>query len=201
MVYRTLGCISDARIKTACGKATRIWKAIRVQDGLPIENPAVLKDMWVNVELGREGQAMDDIRRCDSSAESQQIFEKSFLTVLHHGDVIIHSANGCDPPHVDMTRLRTKNPLELLHGKSLSDPQIPKPSPDSAPSSDGDSTRGLCGQRVHYRIVFAELCKPLRSEESLAVIFLALSQVCQGKCGTVRNKHYPDLRTSSPKDS
>ena len=43
--------------------------------------------------------------------------------------------------------------------------------------------------QVHYRIVFREVCTPLRDAPSLSVVFTALADVCEGQLYSVHERY------------
>ena len=76
--------------------------------------------------------------------------------MLHHGDVIIHSQAGREPPHPDNLRLHQENTVNLIRRRPMKD------------------------LRIHYRIVFKELCTPLLDAPSIPAIWNTLVEVTEG---------------------
>lgn len=179
-VFRTLGLISSTRTELEAGKGTRIWKAVEVRDGSPIGDPAVLKDVWRHEELGREGDIHESILHCDSSQEAQDSLSQGTLTVLHYGDVLLHSV-ATEHPYIDYTRQHPQNALRFMQDQPLTDSRFLSAGEQIKPHvlSEGGE-RLLLGRRVHYRIVFKELCTPLFSGHRLAAVFRAIGDVCEG---------------------
>ena len=179
-VYRTLEVLSTTRTELETGKGTRIWKAVELMDGVPHGMPVVLKDVWRHEELGREGDTLAAIRDCDPSEDARKLLSQRTLTVLHHGDVVLRSP-VVELPYVDYNRLHSQNAVRFLQNKPLTDSRFMSAGPPIPPhyvTSRG--LRILLGRRLHYRIVFKELCVPLHSEKSLSGVFTGLKDVCEG---------------------
>lgn len=191
-VYRTLELLSCTRGELEMGKGTRVWKAIEVRDGSARGPPVILKDVWRHEELGREGDNLETLRQLEPTPATPRILSQSLLTVLHHGDVVIRSKAGQNP-HLDRTRLHTKNALRFLRGESLADTQFTLPEgrvePPFIPSS---GRRVLYGSRIHYRIVYKESCFPI-VKQPLDVVFKALGDVCEGTVQYFYLMHQPIL--------
>ena len=54
-VYRTIQSLDESGNSHLLGRGTRVWKAVRVQDGRDIGSPVALKDAWVEGSRQREG--------------------------------------------------------------------------------------------------------------------------------------------------
>ncbi|KAJ3529562.1 hypothetical protein NM688_g7838 [Phlebia brevispora] len=174
--FRSLEQIARSRSKHVIGKNTRVWKAVRIVNDVPADDIVVLKDAWVNVELGREGAALDQIQQYDNSEEFQERFSTNFLTVLCHGEVVMHSKR--ERPHCDRTRDHTRNAEAFKTGKPLPDPDylVSRPLPVQRLRLRDPI---LSGCKVHYRIVFKEYCTSLRLSTPCSRVFTALAQATE----------------------
>ncbi|KAJ3524187.1 hypothetical protein NM688_g8604 [Phlebia brevispora] len=166
-VYRTLQLISDSGAQTIRGRGTRVWKVVRVEDGEEHGEPMVLKDTWVDTNRRREGTTLDEIRNAERIPDHQVFVDRIFLTREWDGDVFQDAARTI----IDSTPDFTPSPDDL--------PQSPRMSTPSASGSTSVEQRAVV-PKVHYRIVFKEVCKPVHSETSLRKIFVALAQTAAG---------------------
>ena len=149
-IYRTMDIVFDAGSDRLLSRGTRVWKAIRIQNGAPVGNPVVLKDAWVSTGRQREGDIDARIRRSAMTLheDDHARLVDMLLTVLAHGDVVV--ANAPD---------RTADLAETLKRKRY----------------------GRLGpSQTHYRIVYREVCTPLRDELSLQVVYKAVGDICCG---------------------
>ncbi|KAJ3552127.1 hypothetical protein NM688_g4317 [Phlebia brevispora] len=167
-VYRTLDALSQGG-QGIVGGATRVWKAVKVENGEEVGEAVALKDSWVWEDGNREGLVDASIRASCASDEQKAALDKSFLTVLAHGDILVDGA-------ADRTR------AAVTPGKATGK------APDH--SERDPYTQPHDRSRIHYRIVYKEVCKPLRSTSSLYTVFKTLSDACHGlealyKCGWV----------------
>ncbi len=179
-VYRTLALLSDAGACALRGRGTRVWKAIKIEDGEKCGEPVALKDSWVDAGRPREGYILTQMRGYNNSERLPGYAEKVFLTAECYGDVFVDSELG----HVDAVR-----PFLMPESKSLSESDR-NPPPRTA-ISGGDAlsshnktrqdTHPTVGRQVHHRIVFKEICTSLYRERSLAKIFRLLGQTVGGK--------------------
>ncbi|KAJ3554316.1 hypothetical protein NM688_g3173 [Phlebia brevispora] len=167
-VYRTLEVLSQGGQNTV-GGAARVWKAVKVENGEEVGEPVALKDSWVWEDRKREGHVDSSIRASCADDEQKAALGKSLLTVLAHGDVLIDGAT-------DRTRA------------AVTPPKASGKVPDSL--GRDPVTQPYDRSRIHYRIVYKEVCEPLRSTSSLYTVFKTLSDACHGlevlyKCGWV----------------
>ncbi|KAF7790466.1 hypothetical protein EIP86_001421 [Pleurotus ostreatoroseus] len=58
--YRTLGVLSDSGASRLLSRGTRVWKAVRIVNGEETGEPVALKDVWVDSDREREGDALVD---------------------------------------------------------------------------------------------------------------------------------------------
>lgn len=183
-VYRSLELISDGPTNSVPGSKTWVWKVVRIVDGVPQGEPMVLKDSWIQEEWAREGDTLERLRQKNDAPDAQKAFARHFLTVVHHGDVIICTRN--EPTHMDRTRSHQDNAKAYLSGKPLTDERYSPPGTRPGPPKKvGLHDNPLSGRVVHYRIVYKEICKPLDLAMSLSVVFPALGKACQGESDSI----------------
>ncbi|KAJ3555679.1 hypothetical protein NM688_g2445 [Phlebia brevispora] len=96
-IYHTLDMLSpgDADI---VGRGTRVWKAVRINDGKAVGDPVALKDSWVSNRHDREGDVRARISESAAGSGHQTDLERSLLTVLAHGDVSVDGVVDCTRP-------------------------------------------------------------------------------------------------------
>ena len=178
-VYRTLEVISSLAVERDTAKATRIYKAVELKNGTPHGKPVVLKDVWRQEELGREGDTLAAIRECDSSQAARDLIAQRTLTVLHHGDVVLRSP-AVAHPYLDYTRTHVDNAQQFAQKLPLCDPRFLRTG-EVLESHYGkeDGRRCLLGRMFRYRIVFKEICTTL-SHAPFPEVFAAIRDVCEG---------------------
>lgn len=193
--YRTLKLLSGSTLEDVRDGGTRVWKAVRIEDGEECGEAVVLKDAWADADLMAEGLILDKIRGFDCEPEKRDYIDTHFPTLLFHGDVFL------DPGRTTLDCARSLSPatngfvdsadiartrLSVSSGEHLKlDPKA------SEPTEYG---------RVHYRIVMKEVGRAISRQDSPIVIFAMLAQVVFGKSashcsGTLcSQKHVAALR-------
>ncbi|KAJ3552849.1 hypothetical protein NM688_g3933 [Phlebia brevispora] len=151
-VYRTMELLSEPSTHDLRGRGTRVWKAIKVQNGQGIGEPVALKDAWIDSYREREGVIDSRIRASAISEAQKGVLEMCLLTVLCHGDVFV--ANTLD------TTLRLQGDSSLT---------------EHSTSRHGIHPSGR--YQVHYRIVYKEIGTSLYEVTSLATVCKALKEV------------------------
>lgn len=158
--YRTLSLLSDSGAESLLGNGTRVWNAVKIEDGHQCGEPVALKDSWVDPARCAEGATFESIHKTNRSPEAQRLFvsvECHDDVLLYHGDhLILDYTPSCAP---DGPFSLYRNRAELI-GAASPEPKLQR--------------------KVHYRIVFKEVCRPLREETSLVTIFSALAQTALG---------------------
>lgn len=170
--YHTLELIVSSQCEMK-GKGTQVWRAVELRDGSPYRDPVVLKDVWRHGELVQEGSIIQSIRDSVTSETERLLLDDHLPTVLHHGDVVIHSGSTLNPPHLDATQTHIRNLQTLCAGQQLAEPSILQPGTRLGPylsgAFDSEGRSEIRGRRIHYRIVFKEDCLPLHREKSLGM--------------------------------
>ncbi|KAJ3557297.1 hypothetical protein NM688_g1545 [Phlebia brevispora] len=165
-VYRTLELLSCSGAQILLGRGTRVWKVVQVENGEERGHPMILKDVWVNPGRKREGTILEELRRADYSPYSRQDFECAYLSRVLDGDVF----NGPASMNLDGTQAFG------LEEESASDREKRSSSADSPHSTSVLAPFPSIDCKVHYRIVFREVCRSISSEPSLVAIFRAFAQ-------------------------
>ena len=161
-VYRTQELLSISRIDYPVGKGTRVWKAVKLENGAERGEPVALKDSWVDEHRTREGYTIASINKSAVEDELTEAIKTALLTVETHGDVVVEGL-------LDRTR-----PFPTEDASTNSPAEA---STSSSSCASPHHTESL----VHYRIVFKEVCEPLAEESSISRIFRALVDICKGK--------------------
>lgn len=157
--YRTVDLLYKPEVSEIRSKGTRVWKAVPLDHGLPCGPPVVLKDVWTNPMFESEGSNLEKIR---VAAEATALPANCFLTVLSHGDVLLQNTT------IDCTRSFLSSseaffaPCTRSELLDFLEPDLSQP--EAIP-------------RIHYRIVFAEICRPIHRERSPVLVFRALAQL------------------------
>ncbi|PSS30941.1 hypothetical protein PHLCEN_2v2510 [Hermanssonia centrifuga] len=175
-VYRTLEVLSKSSASVLHGPGTRVWKAVRVVDGHDYGDPVVLKDCWVSCDRQREGTIHERLRNANSSDAFREAFENMFLTVEQHGDVVIDPGIQRQP---DLTPLIM--PPEEMKKNGYNIPPVSatlKPRAARSLWREITYTKSRHERKVHYRIVFKEICKSIKHATSLQEVFKALGEIC-----------------------
>ncbi|KAI5996896.1 hypothetical protein F5J12DRAFT_725499 [Pisolithus orientalis] len=184
--YQTTKVISDFGVDGVSGRGTRIFKVhLRSRDGKLDAEPVVLKDSWRESDRDREDkileQIFDDLRKLGTEVEQEA--RQYFLTVVEAGDVTVHGM-------IDGT-------TSLLHGSdlpadcasyALSVDGILKAKPtrsseglaQSLPSVPGATKHSKIQHRIHFRLVFKEVCTPIHELQHLGTAFQTLQDVLKG---------------------
>lgn len=167
-VYRTMELLSDLSTQGFEGRGTRVWKAIRLEDGRECGEPVALKDCWVNPACAPEAESIEAIREAASTAEARSTLDCLLPNVECHGDVLI----DVDLKILDYTRIfafmdqtERQNPGAHSRHEILREQQ----------------QRKTKASLVHYRVVYKQVGRnTLHQESSLATIFGSLAHVATG---------------------
>ena len=167
-VYRTQELLSIFNEDRICSRGTRVWKAIRVENGHEIGEPVALKDSWIDGRRAREGCTIANIKQSAARCGESESIDAALLTVVIHGDVAVEGLQ-------DRTRAFPRDTPLDSHTKDPTD----SPPRNNNPSL-GEVPRDSPYQ-VHYRIVFKEVCESLADKKSISNVFKALFDTCEGK--------------------
>lgn len=174
-IYRTLQLLSSPLVSDFQSRGTRVWKAVLLEGGEPSGAPVALKDVWADPSMPSEGAIYRDIHASSVKTDLDTPSEY-LLTPLAHGDVVLNDALDCTPlfppssASSDACKPRTRNEIpDLL---------------------DTEPTR-----KVHYRMVFAQVCRPIHQETSPGVIFQTLAQAAYGVLLDLIHNSWADRHT------
>lgn len=159
--YRTLDVLQDKGSRQLLGKATRVWRAVRIEVGKETGPVVVLKDCWVNPTIPREGENIRRIRKA-ILAQNSQSATRFFLDVVWDGDVL---ANG-DVKTPDFT-LPFASKIAVIDQEQHTRPE---------------SAKAVTSNRlIHYRIALLPVGnRSVHQETSLPTIYRALSNAASG---------------------
>lgn len=167
-LYRTLDIISASATKELHGRGTRVWRAVLLKDGKETGEPVALKDTWVDDEGQSEGAKILAIRNTERTTTVFPDFvDHSFLNVQLHGNVFLDD----DQTVPDCTRNFDSDVLPTLSASQT----------DQVITTKKDR-QGRTSRKVHYRIVFEEVLRPIHREYSLRKIFEYLAYATVGMC-------------------
>ncbi|EED78584.1 predicted protein [Postia placenta Mad-698-R] len=187
--YRTIRWLSDDGANGLRGRGTRVWEVcILSDDGEEGVDRFALKDQYIDAGRQREGMIIEELRNTETDNATRDIIDRSLLTVEHHGDVYVEGM-------LDHTRnLMTRRGEPNSHF-SFKLQQVPEDGVEDTTTAklSKQTLAGVCHYqtpeelrtppaqknytyhaKVHYRIVFKEVCKPLREYTSLKDIFYIL---------------------------
>lgn len=207
-VYRTEKLVSDVGANHIRGRGTRVWQVKKVSRNHRVgKTDFILKDSWVDSGRQREGKVLAAIRASTKDATITAQLNKILLTMSMHGDVYIGDTvdQTVSGDYRDTIIRDNKVTFSLNHvspnqtatgssGEELNDNKAGKavviridepvgdyrdPPPIEEPE---DAIEPLYySSKVHYRIVFEEVCVPLHSITSLRHYVYMLLKACLGK--------------------
>lgn len=153
--YCTQRLVSSIGADTIRGRGTQVWE-VKELDENKVEMPRflILKDSWANEErtsLREELIHREILETNDLDDQSFQILHRSLLTCLNAWDVTVETPSGREPD--------TTCPI-MLRGR--------------------DSTYGPHREKIHHRIIFAEVGTTILEVHSLYSAFQYLAQVALG---------------------
>lgn len=187
-VYVTTGLpLCDFRADSVEGRSTRVWKAYRLSD--PTKTEVALKDIWMTKDSKTEGDTLHMLTSDMTPLEAQH-----FLTVVCDGVVTI---NGEDdnthtlamrgvPPKVIGHYLtatpdeNSKIPISQLITPGSQRTRSRGHTPHTTGPKRVQDKRVTFTERVHYRIIFKEVGKPLHEILSFKTVCSALCDIVKG---------------------
>lgn len=185
--YQTIRLISDVGAEALRGRGTRVWEVRELQrDGKEDPTPLVLKDSWVDADRLREGNILEEIRKSAIANDLEEEFDLYFLSVKTFGDVYINgspdhthslSKRGCTTEEGHVKPLKVK--VQPTTRKKLKSGLGPAGAP-TLPMNQSKE-RLTYEEKVHHRIVFKDVGITIGEVESLADVFLCLSDVTKGE--------------------
>ncbi|KAI0085289.1 hypothetical protein BDY19DRAFT_996840 [Irpex rosettiformis] len=188
--YVTHQVLANISAEVMQGKATRVWRGKGVDEkGRPTGHNMVIKDCWIDTDRKREGDILAEIleaAKTSTNPNHLQNIKDHFLTVVHHGDVLV---DGVKDTTLSLRR-GTEFPeprrfLDLVRSSAAK--EVDKP-PAGLVTLGEDAAVWLRGFRSddksHYRIVFdsEENCDPIDTLTSGRAIWNAFIGAFIGVC-------------------
>jgi hypothetical protein len=179
IVFRTELILSDFATDALRGRGTRVFKARKLNPatGQVGREPVATKDIWVDDDCDREEWIRAKIEE-GANEEDALLIQQYFMTVLHHGDVLIF---GQTDHTRNLVMHQADFPSEVrfpLRRKQDSGRPEPVPSSGSSPFSHIPGfTRVPHAEycryhaKVHYRIVYRKVAQALHDIQNFAVGF------------------------------
>ncbi|KAF8909747.1 hypothetical protein CPB84DRAFT_1765365 [Gymnopilus junonius] len=176
--YRTVKVLSDFRADALRGRATRVFEAKEIEGGEVVSGPSVvIKDSWMDADRDTEG----DIQRAvlhDLPKELHQYFRE----IVADNYVLA----GDEVDHTSLVHLRgleitdaSKYRLPIVKDDSHVEPQQSL-GLEIDPDLHESATEGfIYYPKVHYRIIFKDVCQPLEEVRSWPTIYKALGDVVE----------------------
>ena len=180
-VYRTLQLLACPERYRPKSRGTRVWKAVRLENGEPCGEPVVLKQAWVDVTREREGTMHTNILQAALSEECQSSLQDSLLTTLTHGDVFVAGRQDCT------RRVPVDDTDDVDDAESASDLADHTASYVSSTKGRVTSWWSSTIQQVYYRAVYKEIGVPLHHLSSLKTVFSVLAEACKSTCPPILN--------------
>ncbi|KAF7790468.1 hypothetical protein EIP86_001423 [Pleurotus ostreatoroseus] len=165
-LYRTLDVLSDSGAVRVVSRGTRVWKAVKIENGMPTGAPVALKDAWVDSSRHREGYIHSQVLQSNYLSKERPKFQRYFVTVQTHGDVF----QGDEQDRtLDLDIVDTSTST----GGSGDEHASGSPHPHAAIKAGPHF-------QIHYRIIYGEVGEPLAETTSLRKVFMALMHTVQG---------------------
>lgn len=195
--YRTQRLVSSIGAETIRGRGTRVWE-VKELDANKVEksDSSILKDSWGDEKRLREELVNKKIRDTKNLDDSQsEMLQQSLLTCLNSWDVTVETLWGRKPDSTRKVMLRgqdakhrgTVNVKKNLDASKRVAPKLP---------AKGTLSQGATiepqhiryGEKIHHRIVFAEVGITIQEVGSLYEAFQYLAQVALGACTSSLNQ-------------
>ena len=186
-VYQTTRIIFDYGADALRGRGTRVFEALRLEDNIEVGEPVVIKDVWVDNGQEREDRILSQLFN-EADDKDKELVKKYFQTVLACGNVIIDGkvdhtrdliTRGKDIPTGCKFYLPTKAPRP----EYLSSTGFTQSWDQFELSRAPPTTHRRFAPKVHYRVVFKDVGKPLHEVRNLRDGFQLLVDAIAGKCG------------------
>ncbi|KAJ3558267.1 hypothetical protein NM688_g1024 [Phlebia brevispora] len=169
-IYRTLDLLSATGLEVLNGRGTRVWRAVALEAGEEVGEHVALKDTWTDPERQMEGDIYERIRAAERQEEYQADIDSRLPTIVYHGDV---RSRGDNYKGLDCTPWFSTDAVGDASHPTTSRRELGRERKDHVELFEGV----IPERRVHYRIVFKDVCRSLYQETSLASVFHALSQI------------------------
>ncbi|EKM53940.1 uncharacterized protein PHACADRAFT_209774, partial [Phanerochaete carnosa HHB-10118-sp] len=189
--YRTVRLISELGASTIRGRGTRVWEVVELDkpSGQAVGlRTYVVKDIWLDKGRRSEGIALEELYKKVSGTDAEDIFKKSFMTTRRYGDVYVHGRRPDITDCFKLSRLQSA-PLPSCP-EFLRIPIGPEPlkvvttrqGTVTVANQAGNFPRQYTrySDKVHHRVVFNEVGKPIFQVKSLHKAFSHIGQVFLG---------------------
>jgi Fungal protein kinase len=194
--FLTIKLINSYGAEPFRGRGTRVFKAIEIeQDGSEKGLPVVLKDIWVDNDLAREGAILAQLHS-EADSEDKQLVKKHFLNTECHGDVWTDDATLDDTYNALMRKLDlTTRKTFQLQKESLRRHQPATGSEGLRAVSriQAPQTHPRYAHKTHYRIVFKEEGITIDRITTLPQVMTVLNEIVSG--ASLYDMTYPWART------
>lgn len=184
--FQTVKVLADFAADSLLGRGTRVWEGFFIDEP---EKPRVLKDVWVENDRELEGDVLKTLRKeYHKLGNTEHKFDDYFLTMAAHGKVQVFSHDVDDTlsmmngQELDMERV-----LALDIPLAIPEQQTPRSTSRAVSSGMGPNPQEVrriapvtFRRRIHYRITFKEVAKPLYTVVDLEAHFKALKDTITG---------------------
>lgn len=171
--YRTLESLWSDGARRAISKGTRVWKAVRIEEGVPTGNSVVVKDAWVDSTRDREGYVHSQVMQSYLLSEDSSPYQGAFTTIQAHGDVWIE-----DEQDTTLCFYDTSDSSESV--EALADEEMSGNEDTSYAPHPQAAIKNELRFQVHYRVVYGEVGQSLYDITSLRVILEKLADAVIG---------------------
>lgn len=93
--FRTKSLLSNGGGCYLHGRGTRVWEAVRLENGMETDELVALKDSWVDGYREREAVVNARIRGSATSSDERDKLDRLMLPIAAHGDVYISGTLDC----------------------------------------------------------------------------------------------------------
>ncbi|KAI5994284.1 hypothetical protein F5J12DRAFT_962663 [Pisolithus orientalis] len=182
--YQTTNVIFDFGADGVTGRGTRVFEVYPTpRDGKLDAEPVVLKDSWRECDRDREDKILQkifgDLREL-KGIEAENEARKYFLTVVEAGDVIVNGTVDGTASLLHASDLPADCPSYALpvDGKRKAKPtRSSEGLPPSFSCVSGATNHSKIHHRIHFRLVFQEICTPIYKLQRLDTVFQTLQDI------------------------
>ncbi|KAI0089643.1 hypothetical protein BDY19DRAFT_1070382 [Irpex rosettiformis] len=189
--YITHQVLANISAEAMQGRATRVWRGKQTDErGRPIGHNMVIKDCWIDTDRKREGDILSEIleaAKTSSNPDHLSNIKNHFLTVVHHGDVLVDGVKDTTLSLRRGTEFPELRKFLDLERSSSTTKEVDKP-PVGIVTLDKNTVNWLnkferADDKSHYRIVFdsEENCDPIDTLTSGLAIWDAMIDALTGK--------------------
>ncbi|KAI0085368.1 hypothetical protein BDY19DRAFT_996900 [Irpex rosettiformis] len=188
--YVTHQVLVNINAEAMQGRATRVWRGKKADEkGRPAGHNTVIKDCWIDTDRKREGDILAEIleaARTSTNPDHLVNIKNHFLTVVHHGDVLVDGVKDTTLSLRRGTDFPEPRKFLNLERCSSTTKEVDKP-PVGIVTLDKNTVNWLnkferADDKSHYRIVFdsEENCDPIDTLTSGRAIWGAMIDALTG---------------------